>query len=154
MSEREAREDMVSRLVRAFLPVRRMYIEHFQKKKLHFGEVSTLNLLAEAGGHMRVGDLASSLHVTPPTVTQLITRLERDGLIERQSDRDDRRVVRVCLTSVGREHIEQINKHTLMMFSGLCDALGEADTQKLTELLERVQDYFSKRYNEEGSHPC
>lgn len=154
MKENEENLELIDRLARAFFPMRRMYVEHFQKKQLNFSEVSALNMLAEAGGSMRVCDLAASLRVTPPTVTQLITRLERNGMIERINDLRDRRVVRVCLTERGTEHIKRTNEHTIRMFSGLYDLLGESDTRKLTELLERVQIYFDNRYDKEGPHPC
>ena len=154
MNKQTEEKDIIYQLVRSFFPVRRMYVEHFQKKQLNFSEMSAMNLLEEAGGSMRVSDLASALRVTPPTVTQLITRLERDGMLTRRIDPHDRRVVQICLLEKGREHICRVNEHVIQEFSGIYEMLGQEDTQKLIELLERVHQYFKQRYGKEDFHPC
>ena len=46
---------------------------------------------------LRQGELASRLGVSAPTVSAAVTRLERDGLVERRADPDDPRARRVCL---------------------------------------------------------
>ena len=51
--------------------------------------------------HLTAGALAKMLHLHPSTVTGLIDRLERDGLVRRQVDDDDRRATRVSLTPRG-----------------------------------------------------
>lgn len=48
-----------------------------------------------------IGDLAGHLGVREPTVTATVDRLEREGLVERTRSTDDRRVVRVTITSDG-----------------------------------------------------
>ncbi|MFZ0449939.1 MAG: MarR family winged helix-turn-helix transcriptional regulator [Desulfatiglandaceae bacterium] len=42
--------------------------------------------------------LAQALHITPPTTTNTLQRMERDGWIERRRDATDQRVVQVYLT--------------------------------------------------------
>jgi DNA-binding MarR family transcriptional regulator len=51
---------------------------------------------------MALGQLGASMQLTPPSVTRLIDRLERRGLIERIRDSDDRRRVVARLTDDGR----------------------------------------------------
>lgn len=51
---------------------------------------------------IRPGSLAEILHVHPSTVSGLVARLERRGLIERRSDPRDRRRFRLGLTHAGR----------------------------------------------------
>jgi len=65
------------------------------------------------GGACALGDLAGSLDTTPRNVTGLVDHLERDGLVERVPDPDDRRSVRASLTAAGRERIESIWKEGL-----------------------------------------
>ncbi|MBC7360273.1 MAG: MarR family transcriptional regulator [Desulfacinum sp.] len=48
--------------------------------------------------------LAEKTHLDRPTVTGLIDRLERDGWVERRSDPEDRRSLRVYLTGKALEH--------------------------------------------------
>src|SRR5713226_2286261 len=61
-------------------------------------------------GDTPLGDLAEDLGSTPRNITGLVDHLERDGLVERVPDPDDRRSVRARLTPAGRERIEGIWK--------------------------------------------
>ena len=62
---------------------------------------SVLARLARAGP-LRLTELASQQGVSQPAMTQLIGRLERDGLARRSAGSDDRRVVFVGVTEAGR----------------------------------------------------
>ncbi len=146
MNERDAQ---ARALMRAFFPVRRMMIEQLQKRKLDVCAGVALNRIAEAGGSMRVCELAGSLSVAPPTVTQLIARLEREGLLERRQDEADGRARRVCLTELGRTHTADMNARAVALFSGLCRALGAEQSAQLTDLLLQVQNYFETHQKEE-----
>ena len=66
--------------------------------------VSTLNTLQNAG-MLRLTELAAAQSVTQPAMTQLVTRMERDGLVERRSSDHDGRVVLVALTTAGRVYL-------------------------------------------------
>lgn len=51
---------------------------------------------------IRLGGLALALGVDGSTLTPQVQRLERDGLVVREADPDDRRAARVRLTPAGR----------------------------------------------------
>jgi len=55
-----------------------------------------------AAGAMTAGDLARALNLTQATVTALVTRLEKRGLIARRRAQDDKRRVIVSLTPAGQ----------------------------------------------------
>jgi DNA-binding MarR family transcriptional regulator len=59
-------------------------------------------------GDTPLGDLAGDLEFTPRNITGLVDHLERDGLVERVPDPEDRRSVRARLTEAGRARIEAI----------------------------------------------
>lgn len=67
--------------------------------------LSSLSALAviNVRGPLSLGALAEIEGVTPPTVTRIAKRLERDGLVERSTDRDDKRIKYVQVTDDGRE---------------------------------------------------
>ena len=92
---------------------------------------------------MKVSEISQKLHVTPPTVTQIINTLEKDGLVERTVDPNDRRAVKINLTPNGETAVIQARKAFFESFSGLIDHLGEEDSEKLAELLTKVIDYFN-----------
>lgn len=81
----------------------RFYIRLPMLEKLSFTTLSVLDTLACGGGPMRLTDLARTEQVSQPGITQLVTRLERDGLVERRPDPSDGRAVLVHITEAGRQ---------------------------------------------------
>jgi DNA-binding MarR family transcriptional regulator len=57
-----------------------------------------------------VGELADYLVTKHHSVVELIDRAEEDGLVERRRDDDDQRVVRLLLTALGEERIEELTR--------------------------------------------
>ncbi|WP_280401288.1 MarR family winged helix-turn-helix transcriptional regulator [Nocardia carnea] len=80
----------------------RGYIRIPVREKLPFTTLSVLDTLARRGP-LRLTDLTETEQLTQPGITQLIARLERDGLVLRRRDPDDKRAVLVELTEVGRD---------------------------------------------------
>jgi DNA-binding MarR family transcriptional regulator len=64
---------------------------------------SQLSALAtvERHGTVTLGFLAECERVAPPTVTKVVAKLEADGLLERRTDGQDRRIARVTTTEAG-----------------------------------------------------
>lgn len=58
-------------------------------------------------GTMSIGDLASAERVRPQSMTQIVSDLEGDGLIERRGDPADRRRMFVELTAEGRSALDE-----------------------------------------------
>ena len=54
------------------------------------------------GGPRTLGELAAAEQVRPPTMSKLVSEMERVGLVRRAGDSDDARVVRVEMTAKGR----------------------------------------------------
>ncbi|MGH9100229.1 MAG: MarR family winged helix-turn-helix transcriptional regulator [Acidimicrobiales bacterium] len=59
-------------------------------------------------GHPTLGELAAVEQVQPPTMTRIVASMEAAGLLRRHGDADDRRVIRVAITSDGRKTLERI----------------------------------------------
>lgn len=91
---------------------------------------------------MMVSELSKYLRVTSPTVTQLANNLERNGLILRVFDPNDRRIVRIKLTEKGMTIVNRAEAEFYEMLNGLINYLGKDDSEKLAELLLKVYNYF------------
>ncbi|MFB4318595.1 MarR family winged helix-turn-helix transcriptional regulator [Actinomadura sp. 21ATH] len=75
---------------------------------LTFAAYEALRLLAFARtGTLPMGKVGARLMVHPASVTNVIGRLERRGLVERRPSPDDRRVVLAAITPAGRELAEE-----------------------------------------------
>jgi DNA-binding MarR family transcriptional regulator len=70
---------------------------------LSMAKQSALTKLAEAGEPLTLSDLAARLSCVRSNITQLVDRLEGDGLVRRVNDSTDRRSVRAELTATGME---------------------------------------------------
>jgi len=86
------------------------------------------------GGDCALGDLAGELDTTPRNVTGLVDHLERDGLVERVPDPDDRRSVRARLTPSGKERIESIWKEGLERQFEVVQGMSKDDLAQLRHL--------------------
>ncbi len=63
--------------------------------------------------HLRptIGELAGRMQIQPHSAVELVDRLERRGLVQRQRDRFDRRQVIVRLTAEGEELLRDLSLH-------------------------------------------
>ncbi|MER6912657.1 MarR family transcriptional regulator [Streptomyces sp. NPDC000594] len=92
----------VGDLTRTIENFNRYYIRLPAVQKLSFTTLSVLDTLA-LGVPKRLTALARTEQISQPGLTQLVTRLERDGLVERRPDPADGRAVLVHITDSGRE---------------------------------------------------
>ena len=69
---------------------------------LSIAKLAALCRLADAGGSLPLGQLADRLSCVKSNVTQLVDRLEADGLVSRAADATDRRSRLAVLTDAGR----------------------------------------------------
>jgi DNA-binding MarR family transcriptional regulator len=84
-------------------------------------------------------ELADCTGVTRATVSGLLDGMERDGLICRKSDPEDRRQVRVHVTDLGRQLLDQIRPAYCHWFSELVSSLTVTERELLIHLLEKIQ---------------
>jgi DNA-binding MarR family transcriptional regulator len=95
--------------------------------------------LEEAGGTLRMHELADHLLLSRSATTRFVERLEKRELIERQACPDDRRGTHVVLTTVGKDvlrnaapvHVAGVEKH-------FADRLTDADTLALIRALGKL----------------
>jgi len=79
--------------------------------------------------------------VRPPSITRVVRNLEADGLVEREPDPADRRIVRVRPTDKGRRILEEGRRRRISDLAARLRALDPADLETLeraAELIERV----------------
>jgi DNA-binding MarR family transcriptional regulator len=85
-----------------------------------------------------MGELGTVLGLAKSSVTGLVDRLERAGLVRREPSAEDSRAIRVALTGPGREAADEFYTETRDRILRLSDTLTEAERETLAELLGRV----------------
>jgi DNA-binding MarR family transcriptional regulator len=74
-----------------------------------------------------------------PDVTRLLDRMEAAGLVEKQRDERDRRVVNVAITKAGLKTTEQASKAVRLKLESALGCLGARQLNTLADLLERAR---------------
>jgi len=83
--------------------------------------------------------LADRVLLSPAGMTHLITRLERDGLVQREPDPRDRRKFYAVLTAAGhRTLLEARRTHNQVLRAGLFAATTTADRRTLQRIWRRL----------------
>ena len=77
--------------------------EALGRASLSMPKYAVLNELVNAGEAVSLGELATRLSCVKSNMTQLIDRLEGDGLVARVDDPADRRAVKAAITAKGAE---------------------------------------------------
>jgi DNA-binding MarR family transcriptional regulator len=77
--------------------------EEMGKVGLSGAKASVLYSLGEAKDALTLSELADQNCCVRSNITQLVDRLEADGLVRRVNDPDDRRITRAALTIAGRK---------------------------------------------------
>jgi DNA-binding MarR family transcriptional regulator len=100
-------------------------------------------LLAEVASHegIALGELAARLGVSPPSVTKVVARLVRDGLLARISDREDGRVSRVELTASGRRVMPHVREAWAAAEAEVLAPLSPAQSLTFDRLIRRALGY-------------
>jgi len=97
---------------------------------------------AQAPGGITQSELAQFLGVSPAHVTGIIDQMERDHLVRRRRDREDRRVVHVQTTRVGLHIHTHVHKR-LAHHQGFFEGWETQDLLQLRDLLKRLDERTS-----------
>lgn len=101
----------------------------------------TLELLG-LYGPMRMTDLAHKLSISTGTLTARIDRMEKDGLVTRIANPEDRRSLLIALTEQGEVHFSTHDKAHLHLTEDLIAAFSADDKQNLLGMLEKMNRHF------------
>ena len=92
----------------------------------------TLASIAKHGGPTH-GELAAIEQVAPPTITAVVDKLEKLGLVTRETDLTDRRVTRVRATSTGIEQLDDVRNRRTSWLAFRLTALTEDERLRLAD---------------------
>jgi DNA-binding MarR family transcriptional regulator len=91
---------------------------------------------------LRLTDLSDRLLIRPPSVTGVVDRLERAGLVVRDGSPFDMRAKRVALTAKGRELVERILAVHGRQIDAILGVLGAAEQTELHRLLSLLERHL------------
>ena len=106
---------------------------------LSLAKLAALRCLTQAGESIPLGQLAERLSCVKSNVTQLVDRLEADGLVSRISDPNDRRSRLAVLTESGRAAYSKGSEIQMQAEREMFGVLTPAESDTLHQLLGKLQ---------------
>ena len=132
---------LFGRVHRVYLRYQNLIAKVFDRFDLNSASFDVLAALRRSGPPYRktASDLAAGSLLSSAGVTFRLDRLEQAGLIERQRDSDDRRVVHSQLTDKGLRVIEEAIAAHLENEHRLLSGLSERERTQLARLLAKLE---------------
>jgi DNA-binding MarR family transcriptional regulator len=118
---------------------RQLMVRVFADHDAHPAQAHCLRIIAEHDG-LSQRELGRAIRLSPPTVTAMLKRMEKAGIVERRPDETDGRVTRVHLTTVGRERDREARATLAKAIGAVLGSLDERDRAELARLLELVAE--------------
>jgi MarR family transcriptional regulator for hemolysin len=115
------------------------------------GSISTWVVLEHAleDGQLSQRLLARRISIEGPTLVRHLDRLEAEGLVERRRDESDRRVVRVVVTTAGKELHDRLRRVADGMDSEIGALLSEQELKTMRRVLDRLHGWVTSLEVEE-----
>lgn len=119
------------------------YFARFGISGSQWGVLRTLHRAGQEGlPGLRLTDLSERLLIRPPSVTGVVDRLERAGLVVRDGSPTDLRVKQVALTPRGRELVERVLAIHAGQMDTVLGGLSLAEQGELYRLLQRLGQHL------------
>lgn len=126
----------IRRIIRATdLHSRRLASEH----RLTTPQLLCMRLLVQEGP-LTPGAVAKEMYLSQATVTGILDRLEKRGLVERRRDQADRRKVSLHLTPQGKSAVKQAPLPLHERFASRLEALSADERDEIDRVLAKVVD--------------
>ena len=107
---------------------------------LSIPRLAALQRLVDAGGSLPLGQLADRLACVKSNVTQLVDRLEAEGLVTRSPDPEDKRSRLSIITDVGRRIHQDGAKIQRQVEEELFATLSVDDAARLSEIVAKLKN--------------
>jgi DNA-binding MarR family transcriptional regulator len=161
MTEEERIEEAVGKLLDAMVQFRRLRDVPYRGKqpgehRCRHSDMMILFALKQMEPDFPEGvsikELSLYLNLKSPTVTPAAYHLEKMNLVERSTDRRDRRINRVRLTGDGRRFLFDHQKKFNENIRGLVECLGMEKSLMLAELLNEAYLYEYRLIQKNRQH--
>jgi DNA-binding MarR family transcriptional regulator len=144
LSQKAARETFLAVLrefVQAFQAFSAFDEAHIRQFDLTVPQYDVICTLGNTPG-MMMGQLAEKTLVTKGTLTGIIDRLEKKGLVQREVPPENRRCFVIVLTTEGERVFEQVFPAHIAHLKERFDCLSETETQQIHSSLQRLRKIF------------
>jgi MarR family 2-MHQ and catechol resistance regulon transcriptional repressor len=125
------------KLARAYTTFSKKSLENIRGFNLTEPQFSVLESLGHLGS-MKIGTLCTKQLVSGGNMTLVVDNLEKEGLVERIYNKEDRRTITVQLTPKGLSLFEDIFSQHAKHIEKLASVLTEKEQEELAKLLKKL----------------
>jgi DNA-binding MarR family transcriptional regulator len=93
---------------------------------------------------MTMGELCQELFLASSTVTDLIDRMEKNNLVQRVRDEEDRRVVRLQVQEKGQKVLDEVMRARKAYLATVLAQLSEEECIRLRDSLKQIHDLMTR----------
>jgi DNA-binding MarR family transcriptional regulator len=140
----EGRQTDVDRILEAvvylYAESRRVTKDHARQHGLTGPQVTVLKILEEIGT-LSLSELSARMSAKNSTITGIVDRMERDGLVKRERSDHDRRVVHLRATPRGRAIAGAVPVTAMEVFASALRSLPGKDRRELTRILSSLAEH-------------
>jgi len=144
----KTREDLLQTLTQRMMSVMR-HVRHPGPPPEPALSPPHLNLLFAIAGRKGEGisakELAERSGVTPGAISQFVDTLVERGLVSREGDLNDRRIVRLKLTELAKNQFEKFRQEHLKSMVKIFEALNDDEIKQLIKLFTKLDTYHEMK---------
>lgn len=117
----------------------------FKAKELTAAQYNVLRILRGAGKDgITCTEISGRMITRDSDITRMLDRLEARGLIVRQRQSDDRRVVKAFITKAGLQLLKELDRPLRKLVENQMAGLRENDLKRLVKLLDNIRGNISE----------
>ena len=102
-----------------------------------------MKLLQETGT-LHVAEIGHRLHIARPQMTHLIDRLVELGIVDRETNAEDRRMLNIKLSEKGKKMVKEHDRRVINATSEALACLSDEEVRELSVSLKKLTEIFSK----------
>jgi len=121
----------------------RRQADELYKGKITLPQFLILDFLSQQG-ESRMTDMAHFMHVTTAAMTGIVDRLVGYGYVARGYNPEDRRIIKIKLTSHGNGLVKEINGQRRSMVIKIFGSISEADRQDYLRILMQIKEILTR----------
>lgn len=135
----ESERQLMFSVVNAGRAVEQRLEEALGRVDLSLAKFGALTHLMEAGDALNLSECAKRMACVRSNITQLMDRMEADGLVMRVEDPQDRRVIRAEVTGLGAERQAEGAREVARVQAELARTLSGVDHETLVRALTAIE---------------
>ena len=97
-------------------------------------------------GNLIMNEVSQAMDLATSTMTRMIDQLVEKGLVQRASDPDDRRIVRVELTPQGQQLRTNLEKEYLVFYDLVMNEIREDELEIILHVFDQINQAYEKAF--------